>query len=163
MSNREYDPTAIDTFEKKLSISGLGDIFLYKDPVGVFLIKEYSFSISGSIYAQLKTKVSFDVTRLFIAINLYKQRHKTIPQSLHDLIPNFIDSVPSDQYNKKLFLRYRVFENGAWLIYSSGKNAIDDGGEPKGLYDEDGFFPQSIREPDLMYLSAPPYPLKKPK
>jgi len=62
-----------------------------------------------------------------IALHRYKLRHQTFPSRLADLTPDFLSSVPIDPMDGKP-LRYRLNEDGSFLLYSVGENSLDDEG-----------------------------------
>ena len=63
-----------------------------------------------------------------------------LPKSLGALVPDFIDAVPLDPYDGEP-LRYRT-EGDAFVVYTLGKDGVDDGGElgfVKGKRPDRGF------------------------
>jgi hypothetical protein len=63
-----------------------------------------------------------------LAIERWRLQHQdTVPDSLIDLVPAFLPTVPVDPYDGKP-LRYKKLKNG-YLIYSIGPNLKDDGGK----------------------------------
>jgi hypothetical protein len=73
-----------------------------------------------------------------IACERYRRRHGTLPQSLDELVPEFLPRVPIDPFDGQP-LRYLVAEDG-YLVYSVGPDGTDHGGQG----DETG-------EPDLVF------------
>lgn len=71
-----------------------------------------------------RTECSLSATRLLLAINLYERAEKRPPAALGDLVPGYLELVPRDPYDGKLF-RY-LPDKG--LIYSVGKDLVDSGG-----------------------------------
>lgn len=65
---------------------------------------------------------------LFVAFALaaYRSEHATYPESLDLLAPNYLSSVPEDQFSDKPLI-YRVQGDG-YILYSVGLNGTDDGG-----------------------------------
>ena len=63
-----------------------------------------------------------------IAIELYRRRHATWPESLGALTPSLLPAVPIDRFDGQP-LRYRIVE-GRPVIYSIGSDLDDDGGRP---------------------------------
>ena len=64
-----------------------------------------------------------------IALERYRLKHGTVPQTLEALVPEFLPEVPKDIYDGQP-LRYQVLPDGAphvWSIWPSGK---DEGGVP---------------------------------
>jgi hypothetical protein len=65
-----------------------------------------------------------------IALKRYQIKHGNFPEKLSDLVPEFLATVPQDPVDGQL-LRYRLKENGTFLLYSVGANGKDDGGDPR--------------------------------
>lgn len=63
-----------------------------------------------------------------IALQRYQLRHGHPPSALDQLVPAFLEAVPRD-YWAGTPLHYRL-TNGVPLLYATGKNAQDDGGDP---------------------------------
>jgi hypothetical protein len=61
---------------------------------------------------------------LLAAIRVYQKETGSLPKSLDDLTPTYIDAIPSDPFDGKPF-RYNA-EKG--FIYSVGKDGVDSGG-----------------------------------
>ena len=68
-----------------------------------------------------------------IALERHHLRHGAYPTDLNGLVPAFLESEPRDPMNGEI-LRYRLLEDGAFLLYSVGENGADDGGDmtPEG-------------------------------
>lgn len=73
-----------------------------------------------------------------IAVELHRRRKGKLPETLEQLVPEFLPEVPADPFDGKP-LRYIVGDD-AYLIYSVGYDFVDDGGEG----DDRG-------EPDLVF------------
>jgi len=69
-----------------------------------------------------------DVALTVIALEFYKRKRGSYPESLNDLVPDFLAEVPIDRFDGAP-LRYGV-RNGVPFLYSVGTNQIDDGGVP---------------------------------
>ncbi len=75
-----------------------------------------------------------DTVRTVIALELYKRREGSYPESLEELTPHLLPELPVDRFDGQL-LRYLLVD-GAPLLYSVGANQKDEGGEP--ALDDDG-------------------------
>jgi hypothetical protein len=64
-----------------------------------------------------------------IALKRYELRNHQLPNTLDELVPEFLKSVPTD-YMDGQPLRYRRNADGTFLLYSVGENGKDDGGNP---------------------------------
>ena len=63
-----------------------------------------------------------------IAVYRYQKRYGQLPNSLDQLVGEFLDAVPIDQCNGQP-LHYQTNSNG-FKIYSVGVDGVDDGGTP---------------------------------
>ena len=77
-----------------------------------------------------------DAVMTAIAIKRYRRDRGQIPKDLEQLVPDFLKQVPTDPIDGKP-LRY-VVKDSEYLLYSVGKNGVDDGGQ--GDYDPDIVF-----------------------
>lgn len=93
-------------------------------------------------------------TRLVVACNRFEREKKHWPESLQDLVPEFLEAVPMDPFDGEPF-RYSA-EKG--IVYSVGQNLTDEGGSRlvEGSEDET-VTPQNRRKAeDLVYPICPP-------
>lgn len=63
-----------------------------------------------------------------IALERYRGRHGSYPKSVNDLAPEFIKRPPVDFMDGKP-LRYRLTDDGHFVLYSIGLDGVDDGGK----------------------------------
>ena len=85
-------------------------------------------------FARLRT------ARVALAVQRYRLAAGALPDTLTDLVPAYLDSIPGDPFDGNE-LRYRKLEPG-FVVYSVGKDLSDDGGrerQPTG---------QEARRPD---------------
>lgn len=73
--------------------------------------------------AQIRT------ARAGLAIERYRLAAGKLPDSLAELIPTYLDTVPKDPFDGKE-LRYKKLETG-FVVYSIGEDGNDDGGKEK--------------------------------
>ena len=64
-----------------------------------------------------------------IALQRYQLRYGHQAPSLKDLVPEFLPEVPIDPMDGQP-LRYRLHDDGTFLLYSVGEDGVDDGGNP---------------------------------
>jgi hypothetical protein len=64
-----------------------------------------------------------------IALKRYRSRNGNYPEKLDQLVPGLLPSVPTDLMDGKP-LRYRLQEDGMFLLYSIGEDGEDNGGDP---------------------------------
>lgn len=62
-----------------------------------------------------------------LAIERYRLKHKTLPASLEDLVPEFLDTVYLDPFDGKP-IRYSLRDSGGYTVYIIGEDGIDQGG-----------------------------------
>lgn len=84
---------------------------------------------------QMRMRIHDDLVRIGFSLAAYHAEHQNYPQSLDELVPSLLKSVPIDPYTEKPLI-YKVQDDG-FLIYSVGKNLRDDGGQTQGLNQED--------------------------
>lgn len=85
--------------------------------------------LHGEIWFQLRSAelyVRKSHAELACLLELYRLRHGNFPQTLEELCPEFIASVPIDPFDG-LAMKYRS-DGGTYSIYSVGFDLIDDGG-----------------------------------
>jgi len=62
-----------------------------------------------------------------IAVQRFRKANGKLPQSLDELVPDYLPSVPLDPFDGQP-LRYVIDEAGAFRVYSLGRNRTDEGG-----------------------------------
>jgi len=79
------------------------------------------------------SKLEFDAlaqeraTLTAIATERYRQANGELPTALSDLVPAYLDAVPTDPFDNKP-MRYQPTDTG-FMVYSVGSNLVDDGGD----------------------------------
>ena len=73
----------------------------------------------------------FEVTDLAFALAAYRADHGAYPAKLDELVPKYVEAIPKDIFNNDADLHYTRQDNG-FLLYSFGRNGIDDGGKGYG-------------------------------
>ncbi len=73
-------------------------------------------------------QATLDMARCALAIERYRLRHGHLPQTLGELVPEFLPKVPGDVVSGDP-LRYKAASDGTFLLYSVGGNGTDEGGE----------------------------------
>ncbi len=88
---------------------------------------------AGAFMATLRKAMRIETTRnvviTAIALKRYELQHHHLPDTLDELVLEFLKSVPTD-YMDGQPLRYRRNADGTFLLYSVGDNGKDDGGNP---------------------------------
>jgi hypothetical protein len=63
-----------------------------------------------------------------LALERYQSQHGSYPQSLQNLVPEFLKEAPTDFMDGQP-LRYQLTDNHHFILYSVGLDCIDNGGE----------------------------------
>jgi hypothetical protein len=66
------------------------------------------------------------VTQTALAVERYRLTEGRLPQSLDNLVPDYIEVVPTDPFDGQS-LKYRTLETG-YVVYSIGYDLTDNGG-----------------------------------
>jgi len=69
-----------------------------------------------------------------VAFERYRAKHGSYPQTLAQLAPEFLKTVPVDFMDGQP-LRYRLMEDGHFILYSVGQDFVDNGGKTLGRED----------------------------
>ncbi len=88
---------------------------------------------AGTVFAGLAADISaiLESTVTVVAIERYRKAKGEVPDSLNELVPDYIGAVGIDPYTGKQ-LRY-VHDDTGYTVYGIGENRIDDGGKTKSL------------------------------
>jgi len=78
----------------------------------------------------LKAQTLAQLTAAAIALERYHLRSGKYPASLAELVPGIMKQVPVDYMDGK-DLRYRLREDGSFLLYSVGEDWIDQSGDAR--------------------------------
>jgi hypothetical protein len=108
----------------------------------------------GAIRKAFQAQTQREMLRAAIALKRYKLRHGEFPPALGALVPEFLSRPPLD-YMDGQPLRYRRNADGSFILYSVGKDGVDDGGDPtprtgKSLWmwsGRDAVWPQPVTPP----------------
>ena len=120
----KYDPDA-QTLSDDDHLQGFDTIWF-----ALFKMSAPVFSTMGGQFAFVQTQL--DMASLGIAIERFRLARGAIPETLAELVPEFIPQLPRDVYSDAPMI-YRPRENGQFLLYSVGPDRRDDGGaiDPK--------------------------------
>lgn len=100
------------------------------------LMPAMGHSLSSSFIAQM----NLDAIATILAIEIYKTDHGQLPDSLSQLTPNYLPSIPQDLFNPGQPLNYKQTDTG-YLIYSVGDDGDDDNAQVnKDRHRDDHFF-----------------------
>lgn len=76
----------------------------------------------------LRRDARFALVDTALAIEQFRFEHVCIPDSLAELVPEYLDAVPLDPCAPQDELRYVVHPDDAYVLYSVSDNGVDDGG-----------------------------------
>ena len=94
-----------------------------------------------TVYNTLRFQTQQQMVLAALALRRFELREGRLPGSLDALVPAFLPALPRDYIDGKP-LRYRRRPEGGYLLYSVGRNGLDDGGNPA---------PESARTPPGMW------------
>lgn len=97
-------------------------------PYYYFLFRIAAPVYSSALERYLHTQTKLDLTRLAIALERCHLARGTFPQTLAELAPEWIPSIPLDAASRQPLKYYRRDDGKSYLLYGVGKNQIDDGG-----------------------------------
>ena len=76
----------------------------------------------------LRIEATINIAKTAVALERYYLNQSTYPESLSELVPQFLPKVPADPIDLQP-LRYQKMPNNQFKLYSIGANETDDGGE----------------------------------
>lgn len=122
---KSYDPDLPTPSDSEHLTAFLDQYYFFLNRIGLPV-----FSEAITRYVGLQTQL--DETRVAIALERWRLARGGFPETLAELVPEFLPAVPVDTYSKKPLI-YRRLEGGTFLLYGVGKNRTDDGGviDPK--------------------------------
>ncbi len=103
----------------------------------------------------LKCRLASDIIAMRLIVNMwiYKKDNGAFPKSLQDLVPQYIDAVPTDPFDGKPF-RYKPDKG---IIYSVGIDCIDSGGSTVKLPE----YERKSGKPNPWHLEDAVYEIEK--
>ncbi len=118
--------TLIGAEAAKRALAGLGLGPLDGIAVYGFMGEDRFSEIADVLLDEYTTRTELDATLTLFALNEYHCRNDAYPDTLDQLVPEFLPRLPID-YADRQPLRYRRTAEG-FLLYSIGQNGVDDGG-----------------------------------
>jgi hypothetical protein len=109
------------------NFSRLGFDAVKKDPYAI--LSQNAGSQIAAIRKAARAEVARNIVVTAIALKRCELRRHQLPASLDELVPEFLQAVPTD-FMAGRPLRYRRNADGTFLLYSVGENGKDDGGNP---------------------------------
>lgn len=120
----------------------------FLDPYYFFLCRVSLPVFSEVINRYVRLQTQLDQTRLAIALERFRLARGAYPETLPELVPEFIAEVPVDTYSRQPMI-YRRQEGGTFLLYGVGKDRKDYGGAVDPKLNEK-------KQRDDIWLYAPP-------
>jgi len=109
---------------------------------------------------KVEVKTSVAITEALLALRAYKTKTGRLPQSLDELVPAYLPSVPLDDFDGKP-IRYSAAKK---IVYSVGEDFKDDGGmtreEARAWFEEQGHPLEDDEETSPWELPDPSYPIE---
>lgn len=87
-------------------------------------------TLARSVDLGFSTDVQRDLLATDIALQRYHRRHGRYPESLEQLVPEWLPAVPVDSMDGQP-LRYRLEPSGEFTLWSAGEDRRDDAGDPE--------------------------------
>jgi len=95
--------------------------------IGEMIYRLLMPALRGVHHLKCQTNVQVAATRTLLAMKAYKLDKGRLPETLEQLVPEYLDAVPIDDFDGKR-LRYNAAKK---IIYSVGKDLEDNGGTTK--------------------------------
>ncbi len=95
-----------------------------------YLAKAMTPAVARVTEIDCRTMARLDAAFAAIAVERYRLANGKLPESLNDIVPEFIESIPIDPFDTKP-LKYKKLDPG-FVIYSIGEDRQDDGGKERG-------------------------------
>jgi hypothetical protein len=94
------------------------------------LAKALAGALNTIVPKAVQAQTTLSLARTACALERYRLAHGAYPETLEQLVPQFLPKVPPDLYaaNGPAPLRYRLDTDAPFLLYSVGPNRVDDGG-----------------------------------
>lgn len=113
------------------SIDAMAEYGQLNVPSDLILSRMLLPALGGLIQRGADSAARIRNARAAIAVERYRLQHQgALPDSLNALVPEFLASVPIDPYDGKP-LRYESKPGSGYIIYSVGRNRIDDHGSTR--------------------------------
>ena len=99
-------------------------------PISVYnaLSRSWEFGHVNVLTKALRAEATVNIAKTAVALERHYLSKSTYPESLSELVPQFLPEVPLDPINLKP-LRYQRLPSKQFKLYSIGANETDDGGE----------------------------------
>jgi hypothetical protein len=99
------------------------------------LLKNHTPSLLRIIMVELRHIAGLRAARAGLAVERYRLAAGKLPDTLSDLVPVYLESVPEDPFDGNE-IRYRKLETG-FVVYSICEDLSDDGGKERAKESKD--------------------------
>lgn len=102
--------------------------FYLANPLGRFLVAMLFPAYDGANVRAIHSRMNPEATATVLALQWYRSDHNgRYPETLEELIPDYLPRLPMDRYNPGAPLRYMA-DADTFRLYSIGPNKQDNGG-----------------------------------
>jgi len=92
-----------------------------------FIIRNFMPSFGRVVEIDIRNNAQLTTAQTALAVQRYRLHNNKLPDSLDNLVPDYLESVPLDPFDGEK-IRYKKINPG-FVIYSVGENLSDDGGQ----------------------------------
>ena len=82
-------------------------------------------TVKGEFSRNYFERSAYETVRLHFAIKQYQIKNNSLPDSLDALVPDYLKKLPTEPFYKSPY-GYKKVNASTYLLYSNGKNGIDD-------------------------------------
>jgi hypothetical protein len=131
-------------------------------------VADSSRVLQSTVSKTIRIEAARRVVIAATALKRFQVKHGKWPDTLGELVPEFISAVPVDPYDGKP-LRYQPNPDGNYLLYCVGEDGVDDGGDPtlptgiissslywQNTHARDWVWPQPATEAEIKYFYEHP-------
>lgn len=109
-------------------------IFASDDPFfPVFVVPKVVELAHQAALSYMVSQTMVNEAMLACALERYRLAHGAYPESLRELVPDFMSKIPVDLVNGEP-LRFHRSAEGRFVLYSIGYDNVDEGGKPSPRY-----------------------------
>jgi hypothetical protein len=138
-ASHHYNETKFPDLNSRPSLASM---YLSGNAVGQITYYMMLPAVTAILAKKSQCDVQLQAARTILALRAYQLTQGRLPPDLDALVPEFLESVPVDDFNGQP-LHYSAERK---IVYSVGKNLKDDGGD-----DRSSDVPDSQRHLDLVY------------
>lgn len=110
--------------------------FLNGNALGIAMHDTLMGAVPSTHLVKCRENCAVAATRILIALRCYQLDRGKLPEALDELVPDYLQSVPSDDFDGKQMKYSREKK----VIYAVGKDLTDNGGiERREGFDDDGY------------------------